>query len=211
MRCSLGCGWPAWLVISVMSIGVGCGSRDEPTGVSTQLESTGTKQGAGSEGDQVSRFSLVDHDGRVVTEQSFHGQWLIVFFGFTHCPDVCPTTLARLKVARDLLGSAPLQVALITVDPGRDTPAVLGEYVRAFGPGFIGLTGSQTQIDAALVTFRAYAARQERSGAAGYLMDHSATLYLLDPDGRLSRQFSSQTEPSQLAGSLREIVTAHRG
>ncbi len=139
-----------------------------------------------------SEFSLIDHNGNRVTEADFLGRWQLVFFGFTHCPDVCPTTLAYMANVLDRLGGEVERVApiFITVDPSRDTPEVMAEYVQAFHPKLVGLTGSEAEVAAAAQSFRVYYERMEEETAPdGYLMAHSGHIYLMTPEGRFEDVF----------------------
>ncbi|MCL4713842.1 MAG: SCO family protein [Hyphomonadaceae bacterium] len=129
-------------------------------------------------------IDLVDPNGTRVTQADFAGQPAVVYFGFTHCPDVCPTTMYAVAEALARGDSYDVQSVLITVDPARDTPQVMGEYARTngFPPGLVGLTGSAAQIDAAKRAFRVYASRAEIPGApeGTYNVDHSSLLYVMD-------------------------------
>ena len=139
-----------------------------------------------------SEFSLIDHNGNRVTEADFLGRWQLVFFGFTHCPDVCPTTLAYMANVLDRFGGEVERVApiFITVDPSRDTPEVMAEYVQAFHPKLTGLTGSEAEVAAAAQSFRVYYERMEEETAPdGYLMAHSGHIYLMTPEGRFEDVF----------------------
>ncbi|MAW86248.1 MAG: electron transporter [Phyllobacteriaceae bacterium] len=139
-----------------------------------------------------SEFSLIDHNGNRVTEADFLGRWQLVFFGFTHCPDVCPTTLAYMANVLDRLGEEVERVApiFITVDPSRDTPEVMAEYVQAFHPKLVGLTGSEAEVAAAAQSFRVYYEKMEEETAPdGYLMAHSGHIYLMTPEGRFEDVF----------------------
>ena len=139
-----------------------------------------------------SEFSLIDHNGNRVTEADFLGRWQLVFFGFTHCPDVCPTTLAYMANVLDRFGEEVERVApiFITVDPSRDTPEVMAEYVRTFHPKLVGLTGSEAEVAAAAQAFRVYYERMEEETAPdGYLMAHSGHIYLMTPEGRFEDVF----------------------
>ncbi|WP_127524497.1 SCO family protein [Mesorhizobium sp. Z1-4] len=139
-----------------------------------------------------SEFSLIDHNGNRVTEADFLGHWQLVFFGFTHCPDVCPTTLAYLANVLDRLGGEVERVApiFITVDPSRDTPQVMAAYVQAFHPKLVGLTGSESEVAAAAQSFRVYYERMEEATAPdGYLMAHAGHIYLMRPEGRFEDVF----------------------
>ncbi|MDH3228283.1 MAG: SCO family protein [Alphaproteobacteria bacterium] len=158
-------------------------------------------------------FALVDARGQPVADTDFRGSWLLIFFGFTHCPDVCPTTLGTVALVMDELGTDgdALQPLFITVDPARDTPDVMGAYVAAFHPRIIGLTGSEEQIAAAAKSHRAYYAKVPASVSTGtgtddYAMDHSAHLYLMDPDGLYATAFSQTDTIEAMARNIRERV-----
>jgi len=132
-------------------------------------------------------YTLTDHTGRSVTAVSFDGQWQLVFFGFTHCPDICPTTLATMAQVMDALGpkSARVTPIFVTVDPARDTPEVMAAYVEAFHPRMVGLTGTEAQVAEAAGNFRVWYERAEDETAPdGYTMAHSGHIYVMAPDGR---------------------------
>lgn len=156
-------------------------------------------------------FSLLDQRGRPVTDKDFEGYWRLVFFGYTHCPDVCPTTLSTMALVLDELGddAAKIQPLFITIDPARDTPEVLADYVIAFHRRLVGLTGSQEQVAAAAKAYRAYYAKaplpgQERVDAEGdYAMDHTAYLYLMDPHGRYATVFAPTDTAEKIASGIR--------
>ncbi|MEY8828834.1 SCO family protein [Sedimentitalea sp. XS_ASV28] len=152
------------------------------------------------EADVRSEFSLINHTGRDVTEADFSDRWQLVFFGFTHCPDICPTTLAYMASALDILGERADQVAplFITVDPARDTVHVMAEYVSAFHPRLIGLTGSEAQVAEAAASFRTWYERAEdKSAPDGYLMAHAGYIYLMGPDGRFEAVFQERGQPPE--------------
>lgn len=139
-------------------------------------------------------FSLIDHTGRAVTDKDFNGAWLLVFFGYTHCPDICPTTLGTIALVLDALGedAAKLRPLFVTVDPARDTPEVLAEYVAAFHPRIVGLTGTAEQISAAAKSHGVYLARSTPGEDHDhYAMEHTVRLYLMDPKGVYAAYFSS--------------------
>ena len=146
----------------------------------------GNLEGAAIGGD----FTLLDEAGRTVTNASYAGQWRLMYFGYTFCPDVCPTDAAklaggfRLFEAADAKRAARVQPLFVTVDPARDTPAALRTFTDAFHPRFTGLTGTQEQVASALKTFRVYANKVEGSAPDSYLMDHFAAIYLFDPAGK---------------------------
>lgn len=154
-------------------------------------------------------FSLIDEDGKPVTEKSWPGKYLLVFFGFTYCPDICPTTLARMTETLKELGPAAdrIQPLFITVDPERDGAAELKNYTSSFDPRIIGLTGDRAQIDAALKTYRVVALR--RGEGDNYTMDHSTLMYFMGLDGRLKQIFAHDMEPKALADSIRKLIGAN--
>lgn len=158
------------------------------------------------EADIRSDFSLIDQTGRAVTEADFAGRWQLVFFGFTHCPDICPTTLAYMASVMDLLGDRADRVAplFITVDPARDTVPVMAEFVSAFHPGLVGLTGTESQVAEATQNFRVYYERMDDAAAPdGYLMAHAGHLYLMRPDGKFEAVFlESGQSPDTLAEEI---------
>lgn len=131
-------------------------------------------------------LALTDHHGQARTLDDFRGKVVVVFFGFLNCPDVCPTTLAELGQVAKALGpdAAKLQVLFITVDPERDTPEVMRQYVTAFHPDFLGLRGDAAATAQVAKEFKIFYQKQPQSGG-GYSMDHSAGTYILDPQGRL--------------------------
>lgn len=135
-------------------------------------------------------FALVDQDARPVTDKSFAGRYRIMYFGYTYCPDVCPTTAQVIGQAmRALDRSDPAMAArvtpvFVTVDPSRDTPKVIGEFVRAFHPRFVGLTGTLTQTAAAAKAFGVYWQKGAPTANGGYLVDHTNAAYLMDPDNK---------------------------
>ena len=143
--------------------------------------------------DPVPAFELVDQAGTPIDETVFEGQWDLVFFGFTHCPDVCPTTLqvlAAAKKALDEKGVSPLpRIVLVSVDPERDTPDILEQYVAYFGAGNLGITGSLEGVRALTQELGIYFEKRE-SDDGNYLVDHSAAVLLIDPQGRFSALFS---------------------
>ncbi|MGE0723893.1 MAG: SCO family protein [Alphaproteobacteria bacterium] len=153
-------------------------------------------------------FTLTDQDGRRVTPESYPGRYLLVFFGFTHCPDVCPLALGEVSVALDALGkdAQRLQPLFITVDPARDTPAALKDYVMAFDDRIAGLTGTAEEIAAVARAYRVYYKQVPVQGALGYTMDHSAFVYLVAPDGALAAFFTHETKGEQMAKKIREVI-----
>jgi protein SCO1/2 len=155
-------------------------------------------------------FSLVDGDGKPVTDQTWRGKYMLVYFGYTFCPDVCPTTLSSVADALDKLGAKAdrIQTLFITVDPKRDTPAVVKQYAGAFGSRIIGLTGSPEQIAAAAKAYRVYYAEHRTgSGPEDYSMDHSSVLYLMGPDGRFIQPLRADQTAPEMAAVLAKLVS----
>lgn len=142
------------------------------------------------------RFALVDQDGRRVTDASYRGKAMAVFFGFTNCPDICPTGLARMTEIMDALGpdAAKLQPIFVTVDPGRDTPEVMKSYVAHFSDRFVGLTGSEAEIAAVAKAYRVYfKIHGDPATNPNYLVDHSAFIYVMDTTGGFVGTFTPDT------------------
>lgn len=157
-------------------------------------------------------FSLVDQTGRTVTERDYAGRWSLVYFGYSFCPDVCPTELGTMAAAVDALGPAGEQVVpiFITVDPQRDTPTHLADYVSRFHPRMQGLTGTPEQVAEAARRYRVYFARAQRSDSTDYLMDHSSFIYLVGPDGRVRSLFRPEMKPEDIAAAVAGQLGAGR-
>lgn len=156
-------------------------------------------------------FTLTDHFGRRVTDTDFLGRFALIFFGFSHCKVVCPRALKRISGALDRLGSGAdtVQPLYITVDPERDSPAVLRAYLEPRFPRFIGLTGSKEEIDAAKAAFRVFARRtQAPDDPQGYDMPHSALTYLVDPQGKFRTHFGDTVDEEPLAQRLRQEIAS---
>jgi protein SCO1/2 len=151
-------------------------------------------------------FTLVDHRGVTVTDQTYRGKWLMIFFGFTFCPDVCPTTLNEFAEALNALGPAATRVQplFITVDPDRDTPDVLRDYIEAFDSRIVGLTGRPEQIAAVA---KAYHAFYRRAGKGpDYRVDHTGTIYIVDPNGRFNSRLRHDTPGTEMAAHLKKLL-----
>jgi protein SCO1/2 len=156
-------------------------------------------------------FKLVDQTGKTVSDADFHGRYTLIYFGYSFCPDVCPTTLAVMAQALDKLGGDGKRIVpvFITIDPERDTPKVLGEYMKAFGPQFVGLTGSADAIKQAEKEYRVYAVKKPIDPAnprRGYGMDHSSVIYLMGPDGKMVAFYDEAIQPDDLAKDLRAKI-----
>jgi protein SCO1/2 len=151
-------------------------------------------------------LELTDHNGRARTLEDFRGKAVIVFFGFTHCPDVCPTTLADVSQALNRLGpdAERVQVLFVTVDPERDTPELLAKYVTAFDPRFLGLYGDAAATQRAAKEFKVY--YEKRKTGSSYSVDHSGQTYVIDPQGRLRLFVRHDRISSDLPDDLRTLL-----
>ncbi|HUK05115.1 MAG TPA: SCO family protein [Burkholderiales bacterium] len=153
-------------------------------------------------------LSLTGHDGNPRTLADFRGKLVVLSFGYTHCPDVCPTTLADTAAALKQLGAAAarVQVLFVTVDPERDTPALLAQYVPAFDPSFLGLTGDAAAIEKAAKEFKIFYEKRPGAAPGAYTVDHSAQSYVLDGEGRLRLIERNDRLAQDLAEDLRALL-----
>lgn len=153
-------------------------------------------------------FELTDQNGERRTERDYRGRLMLVYFGFTYCPDVCPTALTVVTTALDQLGDQADQVVpiFITVDPERDTAPVLKDYMAQFSPRYVGLTGDETQIAQAAKAYRVYYARAPGSDGAPYMMDHTSLLYLMDQNGRFHTHFTHSNKAEDIAAAVRKLL-----
>jgi protein SCO1/2 len=154
-------------------------------------------------------FSLTDQEGRKVTDKDFRGHYMLVFFGYTYCPDICPTELQVMSAALDNLGAKAddIQPIFISVDQQRDTPEVLKQYVTNFHPRLVGLTGSAEEIASVARAYRVYFSKVENnSGPDAYLMDHSTIMYLMDGQGKFVKHFTYSTDAAALARAIEEAI-----
>lgn len=157
-------------------------------------------------------FSLIDHRGKNVTQEDFRGKYMLIYFGYTYCPDICPM---ELQIMADALDQVPGYVledivpVFISIDPDRDTVEILAQYVPAFHEKMVGLTGTTDQITAVKKTFRVYGAKEKTEEGAdpdSYLVSHTSYIYLMDRNGAYVTHFKSQTDPQMMARRLEEIV-----
>ena len=153
-------------------------------------------------------FALTDHTGKPRRLADFRGKAVVLFFGYTQCPDVCPTTLSTMREAMTLLGedATRVQVLFATVDPARDTPALLAQYVPAFHHSFIGLYGDDATIAAVARDFKVFYAKREGSKPDSYSIDHSTGSYAFDPQGRLRLLIRHGETPANVAADLRQLL-----
>jgi protein SCO1/2 len=154
-------------------------------------------------------FSLSDQNGKTITDADFRGKYMLIFFGFTHCPDICPAELQVMTAALDQLGNKADKVLpiFVTVDPERDTPEVLRDFVKNFSPRLVGLTGSPEAVAAAAKAYRVvYSKVDLPNSAGGYTVDHSALVYLMGPDGQYLAHFAYGTSAETMAQALRRYL-----
>jgi protein SCO1/2 len=180
------------------------------------LAGCGPQNSGGSAGQTVATgealiggpFQLVDQDGKPADQLLLAGKWTAVFFGYTYCPDVCPTTLQTLAAAQQKLGGKAknLQVVFVSVDPERDTPAQIKAYLAApaFPKGTIGLTGSPAQVAAAAKAYRVYF--QKQGTGEGYTLNHSSIVYLMDPTGKFDRVVTESQTPAEIATQIGDAM-----
>ncbi len=154
-------------------------------------------------------FTLIDQTGKQVTDRDLRGRYMLVFFGFTHCPDICPAELQVMSASLDELGAKADAVVpiFVTLDPERDTPEVMADYVKNFGPRFVGLTGSPEAVASAAKAYRvAYSKFQEDKTKSDYSIDHSALIYLMGKDGEYITHFAYGTPAAKMSETLRRYL-----
>ena len=152
-------------------------------------------------------FRLVDQNGKTVTDGDLKGKWSLVYFGYTHCPDACPTALNDISIALDGLGPKrdAVRPVFITVDPERDTAEVLKAYVTSFDAPIMALTGTPEEIAQAAKEYRVYYAKHPEAGG-DYSMDHSSVIYVMDPEGRFTASFTHEDTPEDIAERLKKLL-----
>lgn len=185
--------------------------------VAVAIERAGSLGGDGTQATGTSpevkiggAFTLTDQTGSQVTEADFRGKYMLIFFGYTYCPDVCPTSLTQISTAMDILDDKAEQVVpvLVTIDPDRDTAEVLKDYVAHFHPSVVGLTGTPEQIKQVAKAYRVYYAKvpSEAGNKDDYLMDHSAVIYLMGPDGKFVMHFNNTTDGETMAAKIAPLL-----
>ena len=147
-------------------------------------------------------FSLQTGDGKTLTDADMKGRPFLVYFGYTHCPDICPATLAQISDALRKMPDKPLRTLFVTVDPERDTPAMMADYVSSFDPRIIGLSGSPEQIAGIEKAYRVYAHKGPAQANGDYSMDHSSVVYLMDANGAFVEALDMQRPPEEVAKEL---------
>lgn len=189
-----------WLMVALV-IGVGLAAMFAPA-------RTPPPGSAGGYGDSIGgAFTLTAPDGTRVTDQSLKGKPFAIFFGFTRCPDVCPTTLSRMARLRQQLGAegAKFRIVFVSVDPGYDSPADIGRYVALFGTPILGLTGTDAEVDQAVKAYRAFYQKVPTT-AGDYTIDHTASVYLMDADGRLQSIIAYDESEANALAKLKRLV-----
>ncbi len=195
-RVGIGVTVSALIVAALIGIGIRYYVDSEPIPAAAGVSGTVKSSGDGRIG---GKFSMIDHRGRQVTERDFHGKFMLIFFGYTFCPDICPTELQTMSEVLDALGrdAEKVRPVFATIDPERDTAPVLADYLSNFHARFIGLTGTKGQVADTARTFGVYYARvksrnapdRNPDGEKEYLMNHSAFIFLMDGDGRFRAAF----------------------
>ena len=152
-------------------------------------------------------FTLVDQNGKTVTDRDFRGRYMLIFFGFTHCPDICPAELQVMAGALDALGPKANEIVpiFVTLDPERDTSEAVGAYVKNFGKNFVGLTGSQAEIADAAKAYRVTFSKfeyKDKDGSYGYSIDHSALVYFMGKDGEYITHFAYGTPVTKMTETM---------
>jgi protein SCO1/2 len=152
-------------------------------------------------------FQLVDQNGKTVTDADLKGKWSLIYFGYTHCPDACPTALNDISIALSELGPKrdAVRPVFITVDPERDTPESLKAYVTSFDAPILALTGTAEQVAKAAKVYRVYYAKHPEAGG-DYSMDHSSVIYVMDPEGRFTASFTHESAPEQISERLKKLI-----
>ena len=150
-------------------------------------------------------FSLINQDGKPVTEATYKGKLMLVYFGFTYCPDICPTDVSIMSQAMKQLGTDAAKIVplFITIDPERDTVQQMKSYLSNFNPPVEGLTGDRKAIDAVIKEYKVYAQKVPRKDVNDYTMDHSAYMYLMDGNGKYLTHFKHGTAPAEIANEIR--------
>ena len=193
--------WIGWTLVILLVAGAGFWLVRQP-GSSTPQLASGTWL---PQPRPIRDLALIDHTGRPFTNAQLAGQPSLVFFGFTNCPDICPTTLALLSQVRKAAAVPTLRVLFISVDPDRDTPTALAQYVRAFDPQITGLTGDAAALDTVAAQFGVARARVALPGG-GYTVDHSAAVFLLDARGRMVALFTPPFDRARLVADVQRAA-----
>lgn len=184
--------------VGLFGLCAACGPKEAPNFNSTDI--TGAHFGQDAH--------WIDQSGHAVELANYKGKVVALFFGFTQCPDVCPTTMAQLKEVKKQLGPQgdQLQVVLMTIDPAHDTPAVLGQYVKAFDPSFVGVSASEQETKRILENFKAFAEKVKGKDGKTYSFDHTAAIYLYDPQGNLRLFVRPQEKNEKVVADIKALL-----
>lgn len=157
-------------------------------------------------------FEMVNQDNKPVTDQDYAGSWRLMYFGFTYCPAICPTELAKMTRALNALGDQAEEIRpmFISVDPERDTPDTIKKYLTSFYPGFIGLTGTTQQVEKIKSAYKVYAAKVKQEGTTDYTVDHSSFIYLMDPRNNLQALYKTSDTSDVIAADITSRMKAYR-
>lgn len=192
--------WRLWVLAALLAL-VGCQPANQGETAFRGTDISHEKFGGALE--------LKDHNGVKRSLKDFRGKWVVLFFGYTHCPDVCPTTLSDTAEALKLMTpeqAKQVQVIWVSVDPERDTPNMLRDYVTYFNPGFLSMTGTEAEIAKAASDFRIVYRRHVTTGVSGYLIDHTAGSYVIDPNGKLRLLLPFAIPAPDMAHDLRLLM-----
>ncbi len=197
------------LGLALVGIGLGTWFSLQPKGpaqiTSSETRTSGTALIGGP-------FTLTDHQGQRRSEADFQGRYMLIFFGYTYCPDICPTSLSTITQGLDILAetseakAAAVTPVFVSVDPARDTTEALAQYVDHFHPSMVGMTGSEQEVAAAAKAYRVFYKKVEQADASDYLMDHSSIIYLMAPDGSYLTHFTHSSTGEDIAEGLAEKV-----
>uniref|UniRef100_V9L357 Protein SCO1-like, mitochondrial n=1 Tax=Callorhinchus milii TaxID=7868 RepID=V9L357_CALMI len=159
-------------------------------------------------------FSLTDHTGQSKTNKDYLGQWILIYFGFTHCPDICPEELEKMITVVDEIDKIPslpnLRPLLITIDPERDNVEAMARYVKEFSPKLVGLTGSQEQLEPVTRSFRVYYSQGPKDEDNDYIVDHTIIMYLVGPDGEFVEYYGQNKKSSEISASIASYMRTHK-
>ena len=195
-----------WLALAILSIAAaaGCAQAHNLDEIASKMSSKNAVPTVPIGG----KFSLVDTAGKSITEKSYPGKWQLIFFGFTTCPDVCSTVMAEVAAAMKDLGSeaSKVQPLFITMDPARDSPQRISDYLKSFDSGIVGLRGTDEQTLAAVKAFHVFSKKRETGSS--YTMDHSAALYLMKSDGSFAKLLRGDTGGHKLATDIKAAISS---
>mgnify|MGYP000241740606 CR=1 FL=1 len=194
----------AWGAVFIVAAVLGVKMLTDP---STSNKSSAIQATSGPGGP----FTLTTHNGKIVTDKDFLGKYMMVYFGYSYCPDVCPLELQKLTSAlldleKEGFDTSPIQPLFISIDPARDTPEALSEYIPLFHPSMIGLTGTEETVKAAAKEYKVYYAKRESDDVNEYLMDHLSVIFFMDQSGNYKQLFTAKHKPADIANALKPLL-----